>query len=136
MIVVDTHTLIWFVQGDEKIGFEARARIDDAISTAEVIVPAICAWEVALVERKGSVRFPGGSLAWMQRVFGVPTIRLAPLDIAIAIDSVAMAWQHKDPADRMIVATARHWRAPLLTVDRQILDFAAAGHVQAIDARR
>ena len=136
MIVVDTHVLVWFIQADAKIGQNARARIERAATEGGILVPAICAWEVAFVERKGGARFPGGALAWIERVLALPNVRLAPLEPAIAVDSVRLAWLHKDPSDRMIVATARYLRAPLLTVDRTILDYAAAGHLEAIDARR
>ncbi len=92
-------------------------------------------WEIALIEKRDAIPFAGGSLAWFKRVLTLQSFTLAPLEPAIAIDSVQMEWAHKDPADRMIVATARHLDVPLLTADRTILAYAKAGHVQAIDAR-
>ena len=75
--------------------------------------------------------------AWMETLLGARGIDLLPIEPAIALDSVRLPGDfHADPADRLIVATARYWRAPLLTADRAILDYAADGHMQAMDASR
>ena len=56
---------------------------------------------------------------------------------AIALDSVRLPGDfHADPADRLIIATARYWRVPLFTADQAILDYAAGGHVRTADASR
>ncbi|MHA6721975.1 type II toxin-antitoxin system VapC family toxin [Sphingomonas sp. RS2018] len=136
MIVLDTHVLIWFIEADDRLGDRARERIERTATETGISIPAICAWEIALIERRDVLPFTGGSLAWFRRVLTLPNFAVVPLEPEIAVDSVGLDWSHKDPADRIIVATARHLRAPLLTVDRKILDFAVAGHVQAIDARR
>ena len=60
-----------------------------------------------------------------------------PIEPAIAIDSMRLPGNlHADPADHLIVATARYRSAPLLTADRAILDYAAGGHVRIVDASR
>ena len=75
--------------------------------------------------------------AWIRAVFQTPGIDLMPIEPAIAIDSVRLPGNfHADPADRLIIATARRWGAPLLTADNAILAYGAEGHVQAIDAAR
>ncbi|MGJ3628601.1 PIN domain-containing protein [Sphingomonas sp. MMS24-JH45] len=58
------------------------------------------------------------------------------MDSDIAHDAGEMDWARRDPADRLIVATARALGCPLLTADEAILTHAAAGHLKAIDARR
>ena len=135
MIVPDTHVLIWAVQNDTRLGMQARRTIDVAIRRRATLIPAICAWEIAFIDKAGRVPFPGGALAWIRNVLADPGCALAALEPAIAVDSVAMEWSHKDPADRIIVATARHLDCPLVTADRTILAHAAAGHLHAIDAR-
>lgn len=136
MILVDTHVLVWFMQGDSKLGITARQIITEEADRSEVVVPAIVMWEVGLMASRGSVDLGDDPRAWLKKVFRAPGFALAPLEIEIAVETASSPWSHKDPADRMIVATARHWGAPLLTADRHILDYAAAGHLQAIDARR
>jgi PIN domain nuclease of toxin-antitoxin system len=69
-------------------------------------------------------------------MLGLDTIRLIPLEPAIAVEAGELEELHGDPADRIIIATARHFSAPLLTADRAILAYGAAGHVEAIDATR
>ena len=72
---------------------------------------------------------------WIQAVLHAPGVDLIPIESVIAIDSVRLPDAfHADPADRLIVATARHRRIPLLTADHAILAYAVEGHVQAIDA--
>lgn len=136
MILLDTHVLIWAVQDDSKLGVEAALTIEAAAVESRILVPAISAWEIGLIERRDRVVLPGGSLAWCERVLARPSFELAPLTPEIAIRTVQLDWEHRDPADRMIVATAMMRRAPLLTVDRKILDFAATGRFEVIDARR
>lgn len=135
MIVVDTHVLIWFIEADAKLGNAARQHIEEAAIDGTIWIPAISVWEIALIEKRDALPFTGGSLAWIKRVLTLPGFTLAPLEPAVATDSVQMAWAHKDPADRIIVATARHLDIPLLTADRTILAYVDTGQVEAIDAR-
>ena len=65
------------------------------------------------------------------------TRRGRPVEPAIALDSVRLPGEfHADPADRFLIATARHWTAALVTADAAILEYSAAGHVPTIDAAR
>ena len=92
-------------------------------------------WEIALLVEKGRLRLAMEAAAWMETVLGAQGIDLLPIEPAIALDSVRLPGDFPaDPADRLIVATARHWGVPILTADRTVLAYAADGHVQAIDA--
>lgn len=135
MIVLDTHVLIWAMQDDAALGRKAAALIEATARTDSILIPVMCAWEVALIEKRGKVVFPGGALRWFRRVFDAPAFVVAPLDPEIAVESVRMDWEHRNPADRIMVATAKHWNMPLVTADEKILAYAAAGHVKAVDAR-
>jgi PIN domain nuclease of toxin-antitoxin system len=134
MIVLDTHVFVWTLQDDAKLGPQARTLIDKQIHDA-VLVPAITIWEIALLVRKGRLGLASDMTRWVSQALDLPGVFLAPLEPSISIDSVMLPGDfHNDPADRLIVATARYHEVPLLTVDRAILDYADAGHVQAIDA--
>lgn len=135
MIVLDTHVLVWIVRDDERLGRNARALIATA-DTAGLLIPAFCAWELAQIEKRQNLTFEGGVLRWLNRILADANFQMSPLVPEIAIGSVTLEWSHKDPADRIMVATAQHHRLPLLTADGRILAYAAAGHVEAIDARR
>lgn len=88
-----------------------------------------------LVERRRLVLAQALDL-WVAQALSLPQLILVPIEPAIAIDSVRLPPPfHPDPADRLIVATARFLRAPLMTADRAIVSYADAGHVQVIAAR-
>lgn len=72
---------------------------------------------------------------WIDRVLALPGISLAALEPQISIGSVRLPGEfHPDPADRIIVATARFHQVPLMTADQAILDYGAKGHVATFDA--
>ena len=69
---------------------------------------------------------------WLQAAMQLPGIRLEPLSVSVAVASTRLPGQfHSDPADRIIVATARQLGAVLVTDDKLLLDYAAAGHVKS-----
>ena len=137
MIVVDTHVLIWVVDGDARLGRTARATIEEAESTDGIAVSAITPWEIVLLAEKGRLRLGCDAAVWIDTALDLPGVHLIPIEPAIAIDSVRLPGRFQaDPADRFIVATARYCSAPLVTADGAILKYAAAGHVRVIDASR
>ncbi|WAC27215.1 type II toxin-antitoxin system VapC family toxin [Ancylobacter sp. SL191] len=137
MILLDTHVLVWALEDDARLGPMARAALDRASAAGAVHIAAITPWEIALLVQKGRLALTEDVGAWLDAVLALPALRLAPLEPAIAVDSVRLPEAlHPDPADRLIIATARHLRVPLLTADRAILDYGAAGHVAVLDAAR
>jgi len=132
MIVIDTHVLVWALDDDERLGPKARSRIDQSET---ILLPAIGIWEIALLVKKSRLVLKKDVAGWVKQALALPSLLLAPLDPAIALDSVNLPGEfHNDPADRIIMATARHHNAPLLTADRAILDYARNGHVAVVDA--
>ena len=135
MIVLDTHALVWSVSGDMRLGKATRTQIETTARTGEVLVSAVTPWETALLTEKGRLRLSQDVGSWIQSALAIPGVRLAPIEPAIAVDSVRLPSEfHADPADRIIIATARHSNAPLVTPDSAMLEYAAAGHLQAVDA--
>lgn len=122
---------------DRRLGPWARTRIDAAGRADQVLVSAISPWEIAMLAEKGRLALGRETGAWLDEALSVPGITLAPITPAIAVDSVGLPGDfHADPADRLIIATTRRANATLFTADRAILDYAAAGHVLAVDAAR
>lgn len=137
MIVLDTHALVWAVDGERRLGTDARAAIAAAEQEDGIGVSAITPWEIALLAESNRLRLAREVGAWIEAALALPGVRLIPIEPAIASDSVRLPGAfHADPADRLIVATARHCGAALLTADYAILSYAAGGHVQTIDALR
>jgi PIN domain nuclease of toxin-antitoxin system len=72
---------------------------------------------------------------WIKTALAVPGVRLIPLNVEIAVASTRLPFEmHADPADRILVATARHLGATLVTADGALLEFAKQGHFMAMDA--
>ena len=137
MIVLDTHVLVWVMEDDAKLGSEARRAIVEASRNNEVGVSAITPWEIALLVEKGRIRLAREVAEWVDAALAAPGVRLLPIEPRIALDSVRLPGAlHADPADRLIVATARHWGANLMTADGAIIDYAKAEHVEVVEAVR
>lgn len=135
MIILDTHALIWSVDDNARLGKNTRALIEESSQRDGVLVSAITPWEIALLTEKGRLRLGQEVGAWLEAVLSLPSVRLAPIEPQIAVDSVRLPEEfHADPADRIIVATARHFDITLVSADQAILSYAAKGHVRAVDA--
>lgn len=130
MIVLDTHTLVWWVSGDSRLSTKAKTAIDTERHDGEILVSAISAWECVMLARAGRLVLSMDTVTWLDTVSQVPGLRFVPVDTSIAIQSVELPGEfHKDPADRMIVATARRFSAALITADSKIRHYP---HVQTI----
>ena len=137
MIVLDTHVLIWVMDDDTRLGPESRRTVLDAWRDDEVGVSAITPWEIALLVEKGRLRLVREVSGWLDAALAAPGVRLLPIEPGVALDSVRLPGAfHADPADRLIVATARRWSAPLITADAAIIAYGKAGHVGVMDAER
>lgn len=137
MIVLDTHVVVWAMENHRYLGLDAAGVIDEATFSDGAYVSAITCWEVSMLADKGKLEFRQGVREWVQEVLSKPGLFLAPIEPEIGIDAGQLPGNpHGDPSDRIIMATARALGCPLLTADEAILEYAAAGHLQVIDARR
>ena len=132
MILLDTHVLVWSVTDEADLGEQARAVIESAWSSNEVAVSAITFWEVAMLQDKGRLDMQEDIGSWRARLLDDGLHEL-PVDGQIGIQSVELNDLHRDPADRLIVATALSGDHQLVTVDREIL--AWTGPLDRLDAR-
>lgn len=134
-VLLDTHVFVWLMQGIERLGDNAKAIIDAAVAQDELYIAAITPWEIALLVSKSRLNLPADVAQWLQESISVSGIKLVPLSLDISVNSTRLPGAlHRDPADRMIVATARQLNALLITEDGLILTYAALGHVNAISA--
>ncbi len=137
MTLIDTHVLLWFTEGDTRLGKRARRLIGEAWRAEQVGISVMTLWEIGMLLEKRRVALSLPLAAYVQRVIDTEKLKLVPVDRAIASESGQLpGGLPGDPGDRLIAATARVLGCPLLTADRTLLDYAKAGHVQAIDARR
>lgn len=130
MIVLDTHVLLWWLSSPEKLSKKAREAVSEAIRHQEILVSSISVLEVYMLVKKGKLELDSLPDNWLQNVESLPFVRFIPVDNQIAAQSVALPeLLHKDPADRIIIATALNTRAKLVTADKEILKYP---HIQSI----
>lgn len=123
MLLLDTHALLWFQFQPELLGRQARRIIDQSWASRNVAVSAITFWEVALLLKKRRLDLLQSIVdagAWRRDLLSAGLTEI-PIDGAIGVLSVNIAYPYGDPADRMIIATALHGGHQLATADRQIL---------------
>lgn len=134
-MVLDTHTLVWLLAGDRRISPDVVEVVWQAAAMNQVFVSAITPWEIAMLVAKNKLAFVCDVRTWLDEALSQPGITLTPLLPAIAVDSVRLPGAiHGDPADRIIVATARHLRATLVTADAKLLAYGHSGHAAVLDA--
>lgn len=135
-LLIDTCALIWTaaLSDGEDLGAVAEALSLAQANGAPVCVSPITAWEIGMLNAKGRLPMPMSPKNWIDRVMasaGIEWARMPP-DVLMA-SSFLPGDLHGDPADRIIVATAREYGLRLVTRDRKILDYAAKGHVMALE---
>src|SRR5947208_12581461 len=125
IFVLDTHVWLDVAFGRaSKFSKRARRRLEAAAQTASLYVAGITPWEVAMLVRRGKVRVNSPVLDFVLGALRETRTAVAPLEPGIAVDAVELpACDHRDPADRLIVATARALNAVLVTRDETILDY-------------
>ena len=121
MILLDTHVLIWLRSGDRRLGTAARREIDRAWEVREAAASSICFWEVALLAERRRIELDFEVGEWRQLLLREGLVEI-PLNGDIAIRAAKLEGLRRDPADRLIVATALEGHR-LMTADRQILDW-------------
>ncbi len=131
MIVLDTHTLIWWVNQDEKLSSAAKEAIGgELVNGGQLLISAITAWEIAMLLEKGCLALTMDLDEWLATVSSIEQVLFVPIDVGVGVQSVRLPGEfHSDPADRMIVALARQYAVPLVTADRKILNYK---HVKTI----
>lgn len=132
MIVIDTHILIWWVSGSKRLSNSAKKSIEKTLAddSGEILVSSISAWEIAMLVKSGRLALSMDVESWLEEVSQIEGLRFLPVDNEIGFKSAALPGGfHKDPADRMIVATARTMAMPLVTADEKILQYE---HVKTI----
>lgn len=123
MIVLDTHVWVWWVHGDKRLTPSQAAVIEDA-ETDAIGVSAISCWEVAKLVERGRLGLPRSVEEWLGLALGYPGVRLIELSPEVAVASTRLPGEfHRDPADQIIVATARVNDCSLVTSDHKIVSY-------------
>jgi PIN domain nuclease of toxin-antitoxin system len=129
MIVLDTHTWWWAVSEPEQLSSRA-IEIINTTPSGQRCIASISLWEFAMMVSRGKIHLRVTPREWFYHAISEVGTKVLPLSADIAIDSCNLPGNfHRDPADRIIVATARIYHAVVITRDQKIRDYP---HVQAI----
>jgi PIN domain nuclease of toxin-antitoxin system len=122
MILLDTHVLVWWVDGDiKKLSRKARQMLEQHGRRHELLLSSVSFFEIATLERRGRIRFNVSASEWLQHVRRLPEYAIEPItdDIAERAGQFGDGFPG-DPADRIIAATALLRSVPLLTHDSRL----------------
>lgn len=132
-LLLDTHVLIWLAEGWEELPSASRRILDREAGKDGLAVSSISFWETAMLTARGRIGLTRSVAAWRQDVLAVPGLVELPITGGIAIEAVNLPGHlHGDPADRILVATARIEGLRLGTRDARLLDYGRQGHVNTI----
>lgn len=130
MIVLDTHVVLWWINNPKKLSKKASKAIEESIKQEEILISSISVLEIYMLVKKNRLELNSLADSWLQKVESLPFVKFIPVDNRIAAQSVNLPdLLHKDPADRIIIATALNIGCKLVTSDKKILNYS---HVQSI----
>ncbi len=128
MIVLDTHIWIWWVQGAPEITADLALKIAKHEDSG-LVVSAISLLEISRAVALSGLRLPIDVDEWLRIACSYPGVQVAPLDQAVTVEAYRLPGAfHKDPADRLIVSTARIRDCEILTLDEKILAYPHVRH--------
>ncbi len=123
MIVLDTHIWIWWVNDSPRLTEQHKQWIKDYQSQG-LGISVISCWEVAKLVEKNRLILSIPVNEWLQKALAYPGVQLLNLTVPIIVQSTQLTGFHNDPADQIIVATAKVYDCLLLTADGKILNYA------------
>lgn len=130
MMLVDTHAFIWDALDNPRLSPKAKAAINEAEQRQELWLSDISVWEVFMLAKRGRLELPVPTARFVELAFQARHYQLQRLTPAISEAAINFDPEiNNDPADRIIVATARHLRATLITAD---LNLQACGLIKTI----
>lgn len=122
MILLDTHIWLWWVHGDGQLPSEYSDLLQQ--ENNDLGVNVISCWEIAKLVEYQRITLPCPISEWIEQALTYPNIQLLNLTPQIAVESTKLPQPfHRDPADQLIVATARIYGCPLMTLDAKIRDY-------------
>lgn len=131
-VLLDTCAAIWLMNGDP-LSAASREAIAAAQSGGQVHISPISAWEIATLASRGRLTLTLSPAAWFTALLAQPGVTLAPMPPSILIASATLPGSPpRDPADRIIAATAREHGLIIITRDTELVPYAESGHLEAI----
>jgi PIN domain nuclease of toxin-antitoxin system len=120
MVVLDTSALLYWTLDPEQLTSAARQAIEDA---DRLVVSSISVWEIGLKVKRGKLTIPLSINEYVDRLQRLDRLKIVSVDVRTWLENLDLAWEHRDPADRTIVATARLLGCPLVASNRRVAAF-------------
>jgi PIN domain nuclease of toxin-antitoxin system len=133
-VILDTHTLLWSLLKPEELLDKVKSKIEQAQKDQRLLFSSISLWEIAMLSHKKRIHIFEPVKNFLSSIEEISGINICEISAEIAAESIALKNNfHGDPADRIIVATARSYSATLFTRDKQILEWSADGAVKCLE---
>lgn len=121
-LLLDTHVLLWWLGDAGRLPAAIRGALDEASPDSPLWVSDITLWEIATLESLGRIELGLPLRDWLERATAPPLVRRLGITPAVAAEVATLPDDfHRDPADRVLVASARVLGATLATADRRIV---------------
>lgn len=122
MMLLDTCALLWWTLDPEKLS-DAATVACNGIPNNGALISAISIWEIGIKIKKGKLDIGMDLREYINRLKRLDILKIEPVDENIWVENVLLDWDHRDPADRTIVATAKMMNSPIITKDSVIRNF-------------
>lgn len=120
MLMLDTSALFYWTLDPQHLSPEASQAIEQS---ERLVISSISVWEIALKAARGALEVPMSMAEYTALLDQLEQLEIIPVDVRTWLDNVALDWDHRDPADRTIVALATQLQCPIVTNDRKIAAF-------------
>jgi len=121
--LLDTHVVLWWLGPSSRLSPAQREVLAAARAEEPLLVSDISLWEIATLHSLGRIRLKLPLREWLEKATAAPLVRRLGISPAVAAEVATLPDTfHRDPADRILVATARVFGATLLTQDERILE--------------
>jgi len=122
-VVLDTCDLIWWSLDPDKLSQRAKEACQQMEQEKNGLVPSTAIWEIAIKNKNHKLDLGLSIDDYIATLKKSNVIRIVPIDEDIWLESVKLEWEHRDPADRVVVAVAQRNQAAIITADRKIASF-------------
>jgi PIN domain nuclease of toxin-antitoxin system len=120
-VLIDTSVLLWWLTDPTRLSRAARTYL--LSPTQSVLLSAVSLWEIGSKVRRGLIVLPAPFVVFVETIQLMGNVEIVAADLPVWLGVVDLDWKHRDPADRILVATAQRYRVPLITSDRAIREF-------------
>lgn len=132
-LLLDTHVWLWLISGEKTLSSKSLSIIQTANETQTLYLSDISLWEMSMLASKNRIILNQPVLAWIHMAIKLTGVRLIRLTSEICVESTELPGMfHGDPADRLIVATARVMNLHLMTRDAKILEYGHSKFLQVL----